>query len=112
MPLLRCVKNRIKKIKKEMLNKTRGSLKTTNYSESSLVAQLYTEQFGMQSYLITGARKPKAKSRPISFNPYIYWKLSLHIKIMVHYSGSPKLVKSLSCKKFLMILSKARSLFF
>ncbi|WP_293943318.1 MULTISPECIES: DNA repair protein RecO [unclassified Sphingobacterium] len=53
-----------------MLNKTRGIvLKTTNYSESSLVAQIYTESFGMQSYLIAGARKPKAKIKANILQP-------------------------------------------
>ncbi|KKX49730.1 MULTISPECIES: DNA repair protein RecO [Sphingobacterium] len=47
-----------------MLHKTRGIvLKTTNYSESSVVSQIYTEHFGLQSYLVNGARKPKAKIR-------------------------------------------------
>ena len=45
-----------------MLHKTRGIvLKVTNYSESSVVAQVFTEKFGLQSYLINGARKPRAK---------------------------------------------------
>ncbi len=53
-----------------MLSKTRGIvLKTTNYSESSLVAQIYTEAFGTQSYLITGARKPKAKIKANILQP-------------------------------------------
>ncbi len=45
-----------------MLVKTKGiPLKITNYSESSVVAQIYTAEFGLQSYMINGARKPKAK---------------------------------------------------
>ncbi|OYD40475.1 DNA repair protein RecO [Sphingobacterium cellulitidis] len=49
-----------------MLQQTKGiTLKVTNYSESSVVAQIYTEALGLQSYLINGARKPKAK---IPFN--------------------------------------------
>ncbi|SEL42732.1 DNA repair protein RecO [Parapedobacter koreensis] len=45
-----------------MLHKTRGIvLKVTNYSESSVVVQVFTEKFGLQSYIINGARKPKAK---------------------------------------------------
>lgn len=53
-----------------MLNKTRGIvLKTTSYSESSVVAQIYTESFGMQSYLIAGARKPKAKIKANIMQP-------------------------------------------
>ena len=45
-----------------MLHKTRGIvLKTTLYSESSVVAKIFTERFGIQSYLINGVKKPKAK---------------------------------------------------
>jgi DNA repair protein RecO (recombination protein O) len=45
-----------------MLHKTRGIVfKLTNYSESSVVVQLYTEKFGLQSYLINGVKKPRAK---------------------------------------------------
>lgn len=45
-----------------MLQKTRGIvLKTTNYSESSVIVQVFTEKFGLQSYLINGVKKPKAK---------------------------------------------------
>jgi len=45
-----------------MLHKTRGIVfKTTNYSESSVVVQIFTEKFGIQSYLINGVKKPRAK---------------------------------------------------
>lgn len=45
-----------------MLHKTRGIvLKTTTYNESSVVVQVFTERFGIQSYLINGVKKPKAK---------------------------------------------------
>ncbi|RZK57168.1 MAG: DNA repair protein RecO [Pedobacter sp.] len=45
-----------------MLHKTRGIvLKTTLYSESSVVVQVFTDKFGIQSYLINGVKKPKAK---------------------------------------------------
>lgn len=47
-----------------MLAKTRGIvLKTINYSETSVVAKIYTEQFGLKSYLIHGVRKRKAKTK-------------------------------------------------
>ena len=47
-----------------MLHKTRGIVfKVTDYSESSIVVQIFTEKFGLQSYLINGAKKPKAKIR-------------------------------------------------
>ncbi|MBB2146736.1 DNA repair protein RecO [Pedobacter sp. LMG 31464] len=45
-----------------MLHKTRGIvLKTTLYSESSVIAQVFTDKFGIQSYLINGVKKAKAK---------------------------------------------------
>ncbi|MBW4891105.1 DNA repair protein RecO [Mucilaginibacter sp. HMF5004] len=45
-----------------MLHKTRGIVfKTTNYGESSVIVQVYTEKFGLQSYIINGVKKPRAK---------------------------------------------------
>jgi DNA repair protein RecO (recombination protein O) len=45
-----------------MLHKTRGIVfKSTEYGESSLVVQIYTELFGIQSYLINSVRKKHAK---------------------------------------------------
>lgn len=53
-----------------MLHKTNGiALKTTNYSESSIVAHVYTEAFGMQAYLINGAKKSRAKISANLFQP-------------------------------------------
>lgn len=47
-----------------MLAKTQGIvLKTINYSETSVVAKIYTEKFGLKSYLIQGVRKRKAKTK-------------------------------------------------
>jgi len=62
-----------------MLHKTRGIvLKCTNYSESSVVAQVFTEKFGLQSYMVNGARKPKAKISNTLLQP-------LHLLDMVVY---------------------------
>ncbi|WP_419700627.1 DNA repair protein RecO [Mucilaginibacter sp. NFX135] len=45
-----------------MLHKTRGIVfKATDYGDSSVIVQLFTEKFGLQSYIINGAKKPKAK---------------------------------------------------
>lgn len=53
-----------------MLFKTRGIvLKNTNYSESSVVVQIFTEKFGLQSYMVNGARKPKAKIGTMLLQP-------------------------------------------
>lgn len=62
-----------------MLYKTRGIVfKTTNYSESSVVVQVFTEKFGLQSYLINGIKRPKSKIRLNSLQP-------LHLLDMVVY---------------------------
>lgn len=45
-----------------MLYKTRGIvLKTTGFKSSSVIAQIFTEKFGLQSYLINGVRKAGSK---------------------------------------------------
>jgi DNA repair protein RecO (recombination protein O) len=62
-----------------MLHKTRGIiLKSTPYSESSLVVQIFTEKFGVQSYLLQGVRKNKSKIRTSMLQP-------LHLLQMVVY---------------------------
>ena len=62
-----------------MLHKTRGIvLKTTLYSESSVVVQIFTDKFGIQSYMINGVKKPKAKIRMNMLQ-------SLHLVDMVVY---------------------------
>ena len=53
-----------------MLHKTRGIVfKVTDYSESSVVVQIFTEKFGLQSYLINGVKKPKSKIKLNSLQP-------------------------------------------
>ncbi|WP_316805797.1 DNA repair protein RecO [Pedobacter agri] len=62
-----------------MLYKVKGIvLKTTNYSESSVIVQVLTDKFGMQSYLINGVKKPKAKIKMNMLQ-------SLHLLDMVVY---------------------------
>jgi DNA repair protein RecO (recombination protein O) len=62
-----------------MLHKTRGIvLKTTLYSESSVIVQVFTEKFGIQSYLINGVKKPRAKISMNMLQP-------LHLVDMIVY---------------------------
>lgn len=62
-----------------MLHKTRAIvLKTTPYGDSSVVVQMFTEKFGIQSYMINGVKKPKAKIRMNMLQP-------LHLVEMVVY---------------------------
>jgi len=62
-----------------MLHKVRGIVfKVTDYGETSVIAQLYTDKFGMQSYIINGVKKPKAKIHRNMLQP-------LHLLDMVVY---------------------------
>jgi len=65
-----------------MLHKTRGIvLKTTDYGESSVIVQVFTEKLGLQSYIINGVKKPKAKISRNMLQP-------LHLLDMVVYHKS------------------------
>lgn len=47
-----------------MLHKTKGIvLKTTKYSETSIITKVYTEKFGLQTYIINGVRSTKSKGK-------------------------------------------------
>jgi DNA repair protein RecO (recombination protein O) len=62
-----------------MIHKTRGIvLKVTDYSESSVVARIFTEKFGLQSYMINGVKKAKSKVKMNMLQP-------LHLLDMVVY---------------------------
>src|ERR1700749_4300037 len=62
-----------------MLHKTRGIVfKTTGYGESSVIVQIFTEKFGLQSYIINGVNKPRAKINRNMLQP-------LHLLDMVVY---------------------------
>jgi DNA repair protein RecO (recombination protein O) len=53
-----------------MLHKSRGIVfKSSEYGESSLVVQIYTELFGMQSYMINSVRKKHARIHSNIFQP-------------------------------------------
>ncbi|MGQ7867746.1 DNA repair protein RecO [Sunxiuqinia sp. sy24] len=63
-----------------MLEKTRGIyLHHINYSETSIIACIYTEKFGIQSYLIQGVRKRKG-----SFSKSLFQSLFL-LDMEVYY---------------------------
>lgn len=53
-----------------MLHKSRGIvIHALKYSETSLVVKIYTEAFGLQSYLVKGARSRKASISHNLFQP-------------------------------------------
>ena len=75
-----------------MLHKTRGIvLKVTDYGEASVIVQVLTEKFGMQSYIINGVKKPKAKISRNMLQP-------LHLLNLIVYhktSGSIQRIREL-----------------
>ncbi len=63
-----------------MLQKTRGIvISTTAYAEASVIAKIYTEQFGLQSFMLNGVRKSKSR-----FNNNLLHPLST-IELIAYY---------------------------
>lgn len=53
-----------------MLHSTRGIVfHTVKYSETSIIVKVYTELFGIQSYLVRGSRNIRSKTKPGLFQP-------------------------------------------
>jgi DNA repair protein RecO (recombination protein O) len=64
-----------------MLHKTRGiSLHLVKYSETSIIAKVYTELFGLQSYLVRGIRRQHSKIRPGLFQPLTLLDMTVYHK--------------------------------
>lgn len=64
-----------------MLHETRGiALHATKFSETSNVVKIYTELFGLQSYLVKGVRKQNAKIRSGLFQPLTLLDLVVYHK--------------------------------
>jgi len=64
-----------------MLHKTKGIvLGHVKYGESSIIIQIYTEKFGIQSYIENGVRKAKAKHKMAIFQPLTLLELVVYKK--------------------------------
>ncbi|MBE3141635.1 MAG: recombination protein O N-terminal domain-containing protein, partial [Thermoplasmata archaeon] len=62
-----------------MLEKTRGIiLHQIKYTDSGIIAWLYTRKFGRQSFLIKGMRNRKAGKHNIFFQPLFILDLELY----------------------------------
>jgi DNA repair protein RecO (recombination protein O) len=82
-----------------MLHKTRGIvLKTTDYGESSVIVQVFTEKLGLQSYIINGVKKPKAKISRNMLQPLhlldmvVYHKAAGNVQRIAELKTSPVLL--------------------
>lgn len=70
-----------------MLHKTRGIVfRFTKYGESSIIVTIFTELFGIQTYLVNGVRNKSAKGKIALFQPLtlldlvVYYKENANIK--------------------------------
>ncbi len=64
-----------------MLHKTRGiALHTVKFSETSIIAKIYTELFGLQSFMIKGSRRKGSAIRPGFFQPLTLLDLTIYHK--------------------------------
>lgn len=62
-----------------MLAKTRGIVfHTIKYSETSVITKIYTEAFGLQSYIINGVRTKGSKNKSSHFQPFNILDLEIY----------------------------------
>ena len=62
-----------------MLHKTRGVVfRFTKYGESSIIVNIFTEMFGLQSYIVNGVRTKTAKSRIALYQPLTLLELIVY----------------------------------
>ncbi len=65
-----------------MLQKTQGiALSYLRYRETSIIARVYTEEFGLQSYIVNGVRSAKSKNNRIAlFQPLTLLEMVVYYK--------------------------------
>ncbi|MDX2303573.1 MAG: DNA repair protein RecO [Microscillaceae bacterium] len=64
-----------------MLFKTRGIvINYFKYSESSIIVRIYTEELGLQSYIVNGIRSSKSKNRMAFFQPLTMLELVVYFR--------------------------------
>jgi len=64
-----------------VLEKTRGIfLHSVKYSETSIIAVIYTETYGRQSFVVNGARSKKSTVKSVAFQPLYLLDLEIYYK--------------------------------
>lgn len=64
-----------------MLHKTRGIVfRFTKYGETSIIVNIFTESFGLQSYIVNGVRSKSAKNKIALFQPLTLLELVVYNK--------------------------------
>jgi DNA repair protein RecO (recombination protein O) len=76
-----------------MLYKTKGiTLNYIRFKESSIIAKIYTEQFGIQSYIVNGVRSTNKKTNKIA----LYQPLTLVDLVVYHKENKPDTLNRIS----------------
>src|SRR6185436_14709858 len=77
-----------------MLHKTRGIVfRFTRYGETSIIVTMFTELFGLQTYIVNGVRSKSAKNKIALYQP-----LTLLDLVVYHKDNAPILrIKELQC---------------
>jgi DNA repair protein RecO (recombination protein O) len=77
-----------------MLHKTRGIVfRFTKYGETSIIVNIFTESFGLQSYIVNGVRSKSAKNKIALFQPLTLLELVVYNK----ENANIKRIKELKC---------------
>jgi len=64
-----------------MIYKTRGIVfHSIKYADTSLITRIYTEKFGLQSYIVRGARKPRARMKASLFQALSLLEMEVYHK--------------------------------
>jgi DNA repair protein RecO (recombination protein O) len=78
-----------------LLHKTRGIVfRFTKYGETSIIVNIFTESFGLQSYIVNGVRSSSAKNNKIA----LYQPLTL-IDLVVYHRENANInrIKEIKC---------------
>ena len=75
-----------------MLHKTRGiALNYIRFRETSIIVKIYTEEFGIQSYIVNGVRSTKSKTNRIA----LFQPLTL-LDLVVYHKSKEQTIHRLS----------------
>jgi DNA repair protein RecO (recombination protein O) len=77
-----------------MLQKTRGIVfRFTKFGETSIIVSIFTEQFGLQSYIVNGVRSKSAKNKIALYQPLTL----LNLVVYHREHANIERIKEISC---------------
>jgi len=97
-----------------MLYNTRGIvLNYIKYGDTSIITKIYTEMFGLQTYIVNGVRKSRSKNKMAFFQPLSLLEVVVYhhpkkdiqriseVKFELHFQGIPFEIKKTSIAIFM-----------